>query len=126
MWDGREIRTIRFNQNAIRGKLPREFGQRLGPGKRDDTREGDEKPNAQGEAGQLLARRKTVKDASRGRFFLQDLLRVFVRDVDLEGLFKRENQLDETERVGTKVVDERLYLDAAISVTAPHTNFMKS
>ena len=36
-----------------------------------------------------------------------DLLRVLVRDVDLEGLFEREDQLDQTERICPEVVDER-------------------
>ena len=41
-----------------------------------------------------------------------DLLRVFVRDVDLERFLEGEHELDETERVRTQIVDERgLFLD---------------
>src|SRR5438105_2500429 len=44
-----------------------------------------------------------------------DLLRVLVRDVDLEGLFEREHELDQSERVRAKVFDERrLRLDVLL------------
>src|ERR1019366_5004369 len=44
-----------------------------------------------------------------------DLLRVFVRDVDLESLFERQHELHQAERVGTQVVDEaRLGLDVLL------------
>ena len=38
-----------------------------------------------------------------------DLLRVLVRDVDRERGLEGENHLDQTERVGTEVVDERRF-----------------
>src|ERR1035438_2831490 len=37
----------------------------------------------------------------------RDLLGIFVRDLDLELLFERHNQLDGIERIGAQVVDER-------------------
>jgi hypothetical protein len=44
-----------------------------------------------------------------------DLLGVFVRDVDLERLLEGEHELDQTERVGTEVVDEaRLGFDVLL------------
>src|SRR5262245_11333571 len=36
-----------------------------------------------------------------------DLLRIFVRDVDLERFFEREHELDQTERIRAEIVDER-------------------
>ena len=35
-----------------------------------------------------------------------DLLRVLVRNVDLEGLLEREDELDQTERVGAQILHE--------------------
>ncbi len=36
-----------------------------------------------------------------------DFLGVFVGDIDLEGFFEGEHELDQTERVGAEIVDER-------------------
>src|SRR5689334_8153508 len=50
---------------------------------------------------------RVLFDLVDGVLHRADFLGVFVRDVDLERLFEGEHELDETERVGAEVVDER-------------------
>src|SRR5918994_2595020 len=45
-------------------------------------------------------------DVVDGLMHRRDLLRIFVRDLDLEFLFERHHQLDRIQRVCTQVVDE--------------------
>src|SRR5688500_14082804 len=58
--------------------------------------------DARAGGGLLGARLDVVDGVAHGL----DLLRVLVRDLDLEGLFERQDQLDDGQRVGLQVLGE--------------------
>src|SRR5882724_8194057 len=59
--------------------------------------------------------RQVLLDVVRGVLNRTNLLGIFVRDVDLEGFFEGQDQLNQTERIGAQIVDERrLRLDVLL------------
>ncbi len=89
-------------------------------GSADPTLEGARPARDAGAARPGERARSQAEPRARGRYFFgvlldvvdcvldgADLLGVLVRNVDLEGLLERENELDQTEGVRAEVLDER-------------------
>src|SRR5208283_3926608 len=61
---------------------------------------------APGRTGALLLGLGVLLNVAYGVLHSADLLRVFVRDLDLEGFFESHDQFDRIERIGPKIVHE--------------------